>query len=464
MLGLQEYHNQARLMVGAVHKRPPLQDISNISTSSLKKRKVSDKNHDHHRRRDGDGDGDGDIDVEIAVAAAVGQHWETIVSSLHPPPSPPPSSVFSSSSFTFSPPPVLSSFLSKSKYVPVTITIPTPTSPVPTVRATVDEITDLLFKTCYMSCSVNDALKLRLVCKSWDSSIRIPCHRRNMSFIDDILRPHELRFRASIDYMSSVQTSISEKMRTILVDWMVEVADEFMWHPETFFLAVNYLDRYLQVVDTPKNKLQLIGTACAMLAAKYEEMRIPSFDNMVEIAAQAFTRDDLIKAEMHILRTLNFSMTAVTPRSFLMKYLTAVPVMLSQRVRINLFANYILELAAVEYGFARISASLLAASSLCFSLHTLGFSAWTNTLAIYTQHSLEDVDMAQCVRVIHDLVDRTNHHLNLDGSSAQTRAVFDKYYNPGNHLQQIASVPLRSILPSQSSFFSQAVAFRHALE
>lgn len=57
-------------------------------------------------------------------------------------------------------------------------------------------------------------------------------------------------------------------MRVILVDWMVEVVQEYQLSSETLYLAVNYLDRFLSCSTFVKqNKLQLIGTAALLIAA-----------------------------------------------------------------------------------------------------------------------------------------------------------------------------------------------------
>ena len=39
------------------------------------------------------------------------------------------------------------------------------------------------------------------------------------------------------------QPDINMNMRAILVDWLVEVSEEYKLHDETLFLAVNYIDR-----------------------------------------------------------------------------------------------------------------------------------------------------------------------------------------------------------------------------
>jgi cyclin A len=65
--------------------------------------------------------------------------------------------------------------------------------------------------------------------------------------------------------MESVQGDITPHMRSILVDWLVEVAQEYRLASDTLFLTVAYVDRFLSLVDVPRNKLQLVspGRSCA---------------------------------------------------------------------------------------------------------------------------------------------------------------------------------------------------------
>lgn len=63
------------------------------------------------------------------------------------------------------------------------------------------------------------------------------------------------------------QPDITHSMRTILVDWLVEVAEEYKLHTETLYLAVNFIDRFLSYMSVVRGKLQLVGTAAMFLAA-----------------------------------------------------------------------------------------------------------------------------------------------------------------------------------------------------
>lgn len=68
------------------------------------------------------------------------------------------------------------------------------------------------------------------------------------------------------------QKDINEKMRIILIDWLIEVHLKFKLLPETLFLTINFIDRYLQKNQTPRDKLQLIAVSSLLIACKYEEI------------------------------------------------------------------------------------------------------------------------------------------------------------------------------------------------
>ena len=81
--------------------------------------------------------------------------------------------------------------------------------------------------------------------------------------------------RPMVKYMEMVQHDITAQMRAILVDWMVEVAQEYKLVSETLYLSVSYVDRYLSAIPVQRNQLQLVGVTCMLLASKYEEIYAP---------------------------------------------------------------------------------------------------------------------------------------------------------------------------------------------
>lgn len=78
--------------------------------------------------------------------------------------------------------------------------------------------------------------------------------------------------------METLQPDVMPPMRAILVDWLVEVSQEYKLHSETLFQTVGLVDRYLSVTPVTRNHLQLVGVSCMLLASKYEEIYSPQVE------------------------------------------------------------------------------------------------------------------------------------------------------------------------------------------
>lgn len=88
----------------------------------------------------------------------------------------------------------------------------------------------------------------------------------------------------------SQQPDITNAMRAILVDWLVEVCDEFHLLPDTLFAAVCYVDRYLSMSSVPRSKLQLVGVTSLYIAAKLEEIYPPEISEFAYITDDTYTK------------------------------------------------------------------------------------------------------------------------------------------------------------------------------
>jgi cyclin A len=118
------------------------------------------------------------------------------------------------------------------------------------------------------------------------------------------------------------QSDINTAMRTILIDWLIEVADEYKLNDETLFLCVQYVDRFLSTVNVTRSKLQLlgryfrlkysendeqfsflyIGTTCMYLASKYEEMYPPALDEFSFITDNTYETKHILRMEQIIMK------------------------------------------------------------------------------------------------------------------------------------------------------------------
>jgi len=125
------------------------------------------------------------------------------------------------------------------------------------------------------------------------------------------------------NYMEE-QKDINEKMRIILIDWLIEVHLKFKLLPETLFLTINFIDRYLQRNQTTRDKLQLIAVSSLLIACKYEEIYPPEISSFVYITDNAYKKEDILSYELKILSTLDYDVTYPTQYRFLEIFLVKI--------------------------------------------------------------------------------------------------------------------------------------------
>lgn len=69
------------------------------------------------------------------------------------------------------------------------------------------------------------------------------------------------------DYLEKVQKDVTANMRGVLVDWLVEVAEEYKLCSETLFLSISYIDRFLSSNAVTRQRLQLLGVSSMLIAS-----------------------------------------------------------------------------------------------------------------------------------------------------------------------------------------------------
>ncbi|XP_007533931.1 cyclin-A1 [Erinaceus europaeus] len=213
--------------------------------------------------------------------------------------------------------------------------------------------------------------------------------------IHQYLREAEMRHRPKAHYMRK-QPDITEGMRTILVDWLVEVSEEYKLRAETLYLAVNFLDRFLSCMSVLRGKLQLVGTAAILLASKYEEIYPPEVDEFVYITDDTYTKRQLLRMEHLLLKVLTFDLTVPTTNQFLLQYLRRQGVC----DRTENLAKYVAELSLLEADpFLKYLPSLIAAAAYCLANYTVNRNFWPETLAAFTGYSLKEI--VPCLSELH---------------------------------------------------------------
>ncbi|XP_024122826.1 G1/S-specific cyclin-E2 [Oryzias melastigma] len=114
---------------------------------------------------------------------------------------------------------------------------------------------------------------------------------------------------------------LQPKMRSILLDWLLEVSEVYSLHRQTAYLAQDYFDRYmLTQEDVSKDILQLIGITALFIASKIEEIYPPKILEFAFVTDGACSVWDIQQTELLILKALDWNLFPETPISWLKLY------------------------------------------------------------------------------------------------------------------------------------------------
>jgi cyclin B len=217
--------------------------------------------------------------------------------------------------------------------------------------------------------------------------------------------------RINPNYMSK-QNDINEKMRMILIDWLIEVHLKFKLLPETLFLTINFIDRYLQNNQTPRDKLQLIAVSSLLIACKYEEIYPPEISSFVYITDNAYTKEEILNYEIKILGDLEYDITYPTSLRFL--EILLIKLNLSKD---NIFINkmmYLIELCFSKlyfYNFTYLELVL----SCCLFLYEKNLIMTQNVIKCFNlgdnYNKMEKIK--KCIFEIKNLVEYMNENKNV---------------------------------------------------
>lgn len=184
-------------------------------------------------------------------------------------------------------------------------------------------------------------------------------------------RLQQIRMLPNPHYMDN-QAEIQWSMRSVLMDWLVQVHHRFSLLPETLFLCVNYIDRFLSCKIVSLGKLQLVGATAIFVAAKYEEINCPSVQEIVYMVDGGYTVDEILKAERFMLSMLQFELGWPGPMSFLRRISKADDYDLETRT----LAKYFLEVTIMDERFVGSPPSFAAAGAHCLARMMLQKGHW----------------------------------------------------------------------------------------
>jgi len=216
--------------------------------------------------------------------------------------------------------------------------------------------------------------------------------------IMEYLKSAESKRLPSKTYMLR-QPDITVAHREILIDWLIDIHLKFKMATETLYLCVNLLDRFLERRGVSRKKLQLVGCATMLLAAKYEEVYAPEIRDFLHLSGDAYTRQEMVAMESVILNTLEFNLTVPSPHRFVVRFIK-VGSLSEQETHA---AHYLLEITLQEYRMLQYLPSMQAAASVYLSCKISSNSfVWSRTLEAETGYTEEQ--MKDCLRDLYAIL------------------------------------------------------------
>lgn len=239
------------------------------------------------------------------------------------------------------------------------------------------------------------------------------------------------------EYIES-QPELNMSMRSILIDWLIEVHHKFELNPETLYLTINIVDRYLAVRTTVRKELQLVGMSAMLIASKYEEIWAPEVNDFVCIADRAFGHEQVLVMEKRILGGLEWNLTVPTPYVFLVRFIKASIPDTDMENMVYFFA----ELGMMNYGIVvNHSPSMIAASAVYAARCTMNKKpVWDDTLKLHTGFS--EYQLMDCAKILASL-----HSTAADN---KLKVVFRKYSSSERGAVALKP-PAKSLLASSPS-------------
>ncbi|WWC90823.1 uncharacterized protein L201_005760 [Kwoniella dendrophila CBS 6074] len=176
------------------------------------------------------------------------------------------------------------------------------------------------------------------------------------------------------------QTEIEWTMRTTLIDWLLQVHLRYHMLPETLWIAINLVDRFLSVRVVSLVKLQLVGVTAMFIAAKYEEILAPSVEEFVYMTENGYTKDEILKGERIILQTLDFTVSSYcSPYSWVRKISKADDYDIQTRT----LSKFLMEVTLLDHRFLRCKPSMIAAIGMYLARRMLG-GDWNEAFVFYS--------------------------------------------------------------------------------
>ncbi|SJX65392.1 related to to G1/S-specific cyclin [Sporisorium reilianum f. sp. reilianum] len=208
------------------------------------------------------------------------------------------------------------------------------------------------------------------------SSSKIPADLRAMLFEEEYqdeviehMHHMELQTIAAVELMD-VQPELKWFMRPYLVDFLIEIHQTFRLRPETLFLTMNIVDRYVSKRIVYKRHYQLVGCAALLIAAKFEDAkdRVPTVKELSQMCCNAYDESAFAQMEGHVLSTIGWTLGHPTAES----WLRIESVRGGEELKTVNLARFLLEVSLFHRDFISLKSSALTKGALILARFIYG--------------------------------------------------------------------------------------------
>ena len=190
-------------------------------------------------------------------------------------------------------------------------------------------------------------------------NIQIPKEYINTIYYN-LLKEEDVGITPSCKYnYMDEQAEITERMRGILIDWLIEVHYKFGFTDEALYMTVSIIDRYLSSNQITKKNLQLLGITSLLISCKHEEIDLPKISDFTYITNNAYTKNEVIQKENDILKFLKFNLLYPSP----IKFFEYLSLNFNFDKKKHMMGKYLMESFLLDIKNIKYKASIIACAS-----------------------------------------------------------------------------------------------------
>jgi cyclin B len=219
--------------------------------------------------------------------------------------------------------------------------------------------------------------------------------------IMEFLKQKEETYQIDNDYMTR-QKEINVRMRSILIDWLVDVNIKFKLLPQTLFITVNILDRFLNISNVTRQTLQLVGVTALMIVTKYEEIYPPLIKDFIAVCDNAYSKENILEMEARILLSLEFDLMQTSSLTFL----NQLQLKVNLETKALVFARYILENALFDLLNLKYSNLELAAGAIFLVNKIFKKDGWKSNFQKLTK--VDEVTAKSCAKDLYLIMQKVD--------------------------------------------------------